>query len=157
MEGTSPKDLCTFLLSKEQFQVQLFLKFEGCINRGLAQGDLLGSPLISLYLAQKWMAAKIILFFLGSEVLRVTLRHFKRGLSNIKWFPLRCCFITHSSELVHSLGNFSEILVHFKSKPYCTALEAKKGGNVEPLLVAHKCYLIQSSQQSCNGIFTAVL
>lgn len=43
------------------------------INRGLVQGDLPGSPLISLCLAQKGMATKTVLLFLGSEVLRVTL------------------------------------------------------------------------------------
>lgn len=34
------------------------------------------------------------------------------------------CFITSSFELVHSIGNVSEILVYFKSKPQYTAFEA---------------------------------
>ena len=76
IEGTPHKDLCAFLLSKEQIQVKLSLKFQGCESRALAPYGLLGSPLISLYLALKGIIGKTVLFCLGPEVLRRDLKKF---------------------------------------------------------------------------------
>lgn len=50
----------------------------------LGPWDLLRSPLISLFLALKWMIGKIVLVCFGPEVLRLILRNFNSGLNNFK-------------------------------------------------------------------------
>lgn len=79
MEGTPTQISACFPAEQGADAGEAGLTFQGCESRALAPRDLLGSPLISLYLALKWIIGKTVLFCPGPEVLRVTVRNFNDG------------------------------------------------------------------------------
>lgn len=79
MEGTPTQISACFPAEQGADAGEAGLTFQGCESRALAPRDLLGSPLISLYLALKWITGKTVLFCPGPEVLRVTVRNFNDG------------------------------------------------------------------------------